>query len=80
MSAKIMLINGTTETLVGTMKSNIEAFQAASLFNAMLTPESKCYYVVDWKDGKTHKRSSPDNFCSTVSNISTLYHHLKFIF
>lgn len=79
--AKIILINGVMqETNIATFKSDIEAFQAASLFNAILHDGSTYYYIVEYKAKGKVKRTIPDGLRQTVANLSTLYNHLKPIF
>lgn len=81
MAAKIILISPSgSETKVANFKANIEAFQAASLFNAILHPDSRHIYIVEYKAKGITRRTTPDTLKQTVSNITTLHEHLKPIF
>lgn len=79
--AKIIFIGQfNEETTVATFKKNVEAFQAASLFNAILPINSSYCYVVEYKVKGQTKRTIPDQLKQTVSNLVNLKEHLKPIF
>lgn len=79
--AKIIFIgNLNQETTVATFKKDVEAFQAASLFNAILPLNSSFVYVVEYKVKGATKRTIPDNLRQTVDNLVNLKEHLKPIF
>ena len=82
MKSKIILVNHSVneETEVATFKSTIEAFQCASLLQALVNSENFIYYVDHWIKGKGHRRTQPDNIRIFVSNSLNLYEKLKPIF
>lgn len=79
MKSKVILVNLTTqeETLVATVKSNVEAFQFASLLQAMTVSENYIYYVDHAVKGKGMRRTQPDSFTSMVNNSIHLSSLLK---
>lgn len=77
MAAKIILIDAyDNEFLVATFKAPIEANQAASMFQAMLHPESKSMYVVETKEKGVNKRRMVQSFRATVANSINIREHL----
>lgn len=80
MKAKIILVSPTTgETVVGNMRSTVEAFQAAALFQAITNTPGYTYFVEYRLKGET-RRTQPDSFRSTVLNLVTLTDHLRSVF
>jgi hypothetical protein len=79
MKSKVILVNLATqeETLVATVKSSVEAFQFASLLQAMVVSENYIYYVDHFIKGKGGRRSQPDSFASMVNNSTHLTNLLK---
>lgn len=77
MAAKIIFIDPfEQEFLVATFRATIEANQAASMFQAMLHPESKAMYVVETKEKGVNKRRMVQSFRATVANSINIREHL----
>ena len=79
--AKIIIINNATqeETLVATFRADVEAFQCASLFQAMLHPDTNMEYRVVVKRKGLTRYVTPDSFRTTLNNSVNLLNHLNFI-
>jgi hypothetical protein len=73
MKAKVILIDpANNETLVATFKSDIEAFQAASLFQA-LTVTNGYVYRIEHKHNGVLRRTAPQPFTQVVGNSPHLH-------
>ena len=73
MKAKIILVDPVgNETVVATFRSTIEAFQAASLFQAICNTDNYTYYVDYHVKGKGFRRTQPDSLSSLVNNSKVL--------
>lgn len=79
MKAKVIFINPIgQETIVATVKSDVEAFQIAALFQAILPAQTTCRYVVEHKPKCSYlKRTTPDPFRHTVNNLIYLREHIN---
>ncbi len=70
--AKVIVVNAATneEHIVATVKSDMEAFQFASLLQAMVDSDNYRYYI-EYKSCGI-RRSSPDSFLSMVNSSERL--------
>jgi hypothetical protein len=82
MKAKVILTNphNLPETLVGTFTSTVEAFQCASLLQAILGEDSQYRYCIDHKHNGQLRRTQPDNIRIHISNLVTLHDTIKPLF
>jgi hypothetical protein len=69
---KIILVTPTAETVVGSIKTQSEAFICAALLQALATTENFTYWV-EFKNKGTLTRRQPDTIATTIGNCKPLY-------
>jgi hypothetical protein len=80
MKNKIIFVDAiNNEFIVASFKTQIEAFQCASLLEALNTNE-KCFYAVEFKLKGQTVRKLPQDIRKTIYGSSELYDYLKPIF
>lgn len=73
MKPKIIQVGPTgEETIVATFSADIEAFQAAALFQAIIGEDSMYKYYVEMRHKGQTRRVQPDPLRFTINNIQTL--------
>lgn len=69
---KIIIVTPAGETVVGTIKKTIEAFQCAAILQALVTTKDHTYYV-EYRHKGTLRRTQPDAITTTIGNCKPLY-------